>query len=327
MKSRKILAPAVVLAILCVASPVLAKPSTDDSIGCVQAKNTDERNLLISPLMTLMGCVLGGLIANSNSISSMVLDFKTYKSEQKWKHREFAAQTIKAFEEKLETVNVRKMLNSESQLIDLFPTSSHPSNRFIYIDDQTLNKALENNKDYDEKLRKTQIKYQRELENNNDYPRRKEPKLIEAAIRDNFRSFAESLQLLEAMIQSELVTEDELKPYLEPLFKMIYHASARELDESSESERCSNILTYLGLDEKQTELTTVQKSVKSLAARYPHAQVLKSKISSNAPFLVPPHRANLPPGWREQRTHPGLSPAQYSLSQKDEVLSGIGHRA
>ncbi|XZO03780.1 MAG: hypothetical protein ACM65L_08695 [Microcoleus sp.] len=309
MKSRKILALAVVLAILSVASPVLAQPSKGNSTECVAAKNTDEKDQ--------WGNFVGGLIGTA----TLILGYKTYNREQKWKHREFAAQTIKEFEEKLETVNVRKMLNSESQLIDLFPTSSHPSNRFIYIDDQTLNKALENNKDYDEKLRETQIKYQRELENNNDYPRRKEPKLIEAAIRDNFSRFAESLQLLEAMIKSELVTQDELKPYLEPLFEMIYRAS--------ESERCSNILTYLGLDkkQKQTELTTVQNSVKLLADRYPHAQVSNSKISSNAPFLVPPHRANLPPGWREQRTHPGLSPAHYSLSQKDEVLSGIGHRA
>lgn len=276
MKSRKILALAVVLATLSVASPVLAKPSTNNSTGPVQARNIDAKDLI------LMGNVLGGFITTSTFVFSIISGSMTHKREQKWKYREFAAQTIKEFEEKLETVNVRKMLNSESQLIDLFPTSSHPSNRFIYIDDETLNKALENNKDYDEKLRETQIKYQRELENNNDYPRRKEPKLIQAAIRDNFRSFAESLQLLEAMIKSELVTEDELKPYLQPLFEMIYQASERELDESSESERCSNILTYLGLDkkQKQTELTTVQKSVKSLADRYPHAQVLNSKISS-----------------------------------------------
>ncbi|MEZ2229815.1 MAG: hypothetical protein ACBR50_26520 [Microcoleus sp.] len=263
MKFRKILAPAVVLAILSVASPVLAQPSKGNSTECVAA-NIDTKDLF--------GNVLGGFIGTA----TFILGFKTYNREQKWKHREFAAQAIKAFEEKfeekLETVNVRKMLNSESQLIDLFPTSSHDSDRFIYIDDETLNKALENNKDYDEKLQETQIKYQRELENNNDYPRRKEPKLIEAAIRDNFRSFAESLQLLEAMIKSELVTQDEFKPYLKPLFEMIYDASKRELDESSESERCSNILTYLGLDEKQTELTTVQKSVKSLATRYQHAQ-------------------------------------------------------
>ncbi|MDQ2099569.1 MAG: hypothetical protein QQW96_18215 [Tychonema bourrellyi B0820] len=264
MKFRKILAPAVVLAILSVASPVLAQPLTDNFTALVQVGNIPARNLLSSPLMTLMGKFLGVFIGTA----TFILGSKTYKREQKWKYREFAAQTIKAFEEKLETVNVRKMLNSESQLIDLFPTASHPSNRFIYIDDQTLIKSLENQKDYDEKLQEAQIKYQRELENNNDYPRRKEPKLIQAAIRDNFRSFAESLQLLEAMIQSELVTEDELKPYLKPLFEMIDQASKRELDESSESERCSNILTYLGLDEKQTEPTTVQKSVKSLAARY-----------------------------------------------------------
>lgn len=264
MKFRKILAPAVVLAILSVASPVLAQPLTDNFTALVQVGNIPARNLLSSPLMTLMGKFLGVFIGTA----TFILGSKTYKREQKWKYREFAAQTIKAFEEKLETVNVRKMLNSESQLIDLFPTSSHPSNRFIYIDDETLNKALENNKDYNEKLRETQIKYQRELENNNDYPRRKEPKLIEAAIRDNFSRFADSLQLLEAMIQSELVTQDELKPYLEPLFEMIYQASEPKLDESSKSEPCSNILTYLGLDEKQIEPTTVQKSVKSLAARY-----------------------------------------------------------
>lgn len=273
MKFRKILAPAVVLATLSVASPVLAQPSTYNNIlALLQAGNIFATTLLSNPISTLMGGVLGGFIGTATCVSSIISGSTTHKREQTWKYREFAAQTIKAFEEKLETVNVRKMLNSESQLIDLFPTASHSSNRFIYIDDETLIKSLKSQNDYDEKLRETQIKYQRELENNNDYPRRKEPKLIEAAIRDNFRSFAESLQLLEAMIQSELVTEDELKPYLKPLFEMIYDASERELDESSESEPCSNILTYLGLDEKPTKPTTVQKSVKSLAARYQHAQ-------------------------------------------------------
>ncbi|HBK23710.1 MAG TPA: hypothetical protein DDZ60_14760 [Planktothrix sp. UBA10369] len=341
MKSRKILGLAVLFVTLSVASPVLAQSLTDHNGKPILVSVEKSINLDIlknSIPMVLSGIV--GYVFNSDLVASIFSSHTEHKRETTWKYREFTAQTIKEFEGKLETVNIRKMLNSNSHLIDLFPTASHPSNRFIYIDDDRLIQALKKDDEYDKNLKEAQEGEQGKLhssDKNKDDPRRREPKLIDAAIRDNFNSFMESLQLFEAMIQSNLVTEDELKPYLQPLFEIIYQVSERELhlesnskpeqesnskpeqeskskpeqeskseseqefnskpeqesnsepeqesnsepEQESNSKPCSIILTYLGLDEKQTEpkeqskLTTVQKSVQSLANRYYQRKALK----------------------------------------------------
>lgn len=175
---------------------------------------------------------------------------------------------FKEFEEAPETINVKKMLNSESKLIDLFPTATLASNRFIYVDDQMLNAALisfdkEQESKYNNDLNEAQKRYQEKAQKNDKYPRKEEKLLIYAAIRDNFDRFAESLQLFESMIQSEAIKEKDLAPYLEPLFYTIDPADKRIHSHSS------NILKYLGLSKNQEQLSEVQKSIKNLRKRYP----------------------------------------------------------
>lgn len=114
---------------------------------------------------------------------------------------------------------------------------------------------------YNNKLNEAQKRYQEKAQKNDKYPRKEEKLLVYAAIRDNFDRFAESLQLFESMIQSKAITEEDLAPYLEPLFYTIEQASKRS--------HSSNILKYLGLIGNHEQLSEVQKSIRNLRKRYP----------------------------------------------------------
>jgi hypothetical protein len=104
------------------------------------------------------------------------------------------------------------------------------------------------------------MRYEEKAKKNDKYGRKEEKELIDAAIRDNFDRFAESLQLFESMIESKAITEQHLVPYLKPLFDTIEQASKRT--------KPSNILQYLGLGENQEQLSEVQKSIRNLRNRY-----------------------------------------------------------
>lgn len=188
-------------------------------------------------------------IAGSVTVATVIFSVYTFKSssdhDQTWKTREFVAQIMKEFEEKAETINVRKMINTESQLIDLFPTANLAANRFIYIDNRMLNNALKNDFDKNKELDKAQKRYQEETIYKPNYARKNEQALVDAAIRDNFNRFAESLQLFEAMIKSKVVTEDELAPYLEPLFNIFRLVSKQN--------NCPNVSPYLGLKNSEVK--------------------------------------------------------------------------
>lgn len=288
MKSRNFLALAALLATLSIASPVGAtessadkkensltlqvtvsnclpnqENSSKDTVICLANRPepavSEEKNWFDDKNITVpLGIV-------SSILIPIVIFWFPYHSEQKWKLREFTTKKFKEFEEAPETISVKKMLNSKSQLIDLFPTATLASNRFIYVDDQMLNDALSYDEqqelDYNKKLKEAQERYQEKAQKNDKYPRKEEKLLIYAAIRDNFDRFAESLQLFESMIKSKAITEEDLAPYLEPLFDTIKQASERT--------HPSNILKYLGLIENQEQLSGVQKSIKNLRKRYP----------------------------------------------------------
>jgi hypothetical protein len=285
MKSRNFLALAALLATLSIASPVGATESSaekkENSLTTItynisnslstqgnSSKNTItySTSLPNSAAKNLLNENITVFISIGGFILSIVVFVAPYYREQEWKFREFTTKEFKEFEEAPETISVKKMLNSKSQLIDLFPTATQASNRFIYVDDQMLNDALitfdneQQELEYNKKLKEAQKRYQEKAQKNDKYPRKEEKLLIYAAIRDNFDGFAESLQHFESMIKSEAITEEDLAPYLEPLFYTIEQASKRT--------HSSNILKYLGLIGNHEQLSEVQKSIKNLRNRY-----------------------------------------------------------
>lgn len=285
MKSRNFLALAALLATLSIASPVGATESSADKKENSPKVTCNVKNFLSDPENsskdTLISLANRPEPAAKNELNENIKDFigiggfilsilafaVKYHFDQEWKVREFTTKEFKEFEEAPETISVKKMLNSKSQLIDLFPTATLASNRFIYVDDQMLNDALitfdnkQQELEYNKKLKEAQERYQEKAKSDDKYPRKEEKLLIYAAIRDNFDRFAESLQLFESMIKSEVIKEKDLAPYLEPLFDTIEQASKRT--------HPSNILKYLGLIENQKQLSEVQKSIKNLRKRYP----------------------------------------------------------
>jgi hypothetical protein len=54
-------------------------------------------------------------------IVSAFLGAATYAFNESWKRRQYLEEKIKSFEDKKEAINVRKMLNTELQCIELFP--------------------------------------------------------------------------------------------------------------------------------------------------------------------------------------------------------------
>lgn len=288
MKSRNFLALAALLATLSIASPVSATESSAGKKENSPKATCNVENVLSHPENSSKDTVISLVkpskqaakngfdeknitvpIGIGSFIFSIVVFVAQYRREKKWKVIEFTTIKFKEFEEAPETINVKKMLNSESKLIDLFPTATLALNRFIYVDDQMLNNALrnlDNHKqefDYNEQLQKAQMRYEEKAKKNDKYGRKEEKELIDAAIRDNFDRFAESLQLFESMIESKAITEQHLVPYLKPLFDTIEKASKGKPD--------SNILKYLGLSENQEnqeKLSEVQKSIINLRNRY-----------------------------------------------------------
>ena len=288
MKSRNFLALAALLATLSIASPVGATESSTDKKENSLKVTCNVNNVLSNPensskdTVTFLAILpeaatnnwfdeknITPVIGILGVITPILVFVAQYGSDQKWKLREFTTKKFKEFEEAPETINVKKMLNSESKLIDLFPTTPLASNRFIYVDDEMLNDALisfdnpQQESDYNKNLNEAQMRYQEKAQKNDKYPRKEEKLLIYAAIRDNFDRFAESLQLFESMIQSEAIKEKDLAPYLQPLFDTIEQAAKRRDSNSS------NILKYLGLIGNYEELSEVQKSIKNLRNRYP----------------------------------------------------------
>lgn len=285
MKSRNFLALAALLATLSIASPVAATESSTDKKENSPKVTCNVKNFLSNPEKSSKDTVISSAIlpnpAAKNELKenitavlgiggfilSILVFVAPYRRDQEWKLREFTTKKFKEFEEAPETINVKKMLNSESKLIDLFPTATLASNRFIYVDDQMLNDALrtfdnQQQELYNKDLNQAQMRYQEKAQKNDKYPRKEEKLLIYAAIRDNFDRFAESLQLFESMIQSEAIKEKDLAPYLQPLFYTIEQASKR-------TNSSNNISKYLGLSENQKQLSEVQKSIRNLRKRYP----------------------------------------------------------
>ncbi|MBE9144512.1 hypothetical protein [Planktothrix mougeotii] len=286
MKSRNFLALAALLATLSIASPVAATESSTNKKENSLTVTCNVNHVLSNPENSSKDTVIclailpepaannwfnekyiTVLIGICGVITPIVVFVAQYRRDQEWKLREFTTKKFKEFEEAPETINVKKLLNSESKLIDLFSTATLASNRFIYVDDQMLNDALisfdneQQELKYNNDLNQAQMRYQEKAQKNDKYPRKEEKLLIHAAIRDNFDRFAESLQLFESMIQSEAIKEKDLAPYLEPLFYTIEQAAKRT--------HSSNILKYLGLIGNHEQLSEVQKSIRNLRKRYP----------------------------------------------------------
>lgn len=143
MKSRNFLALAALLATLSIASPVGATESSTDKKENSPKVTCNVENVLSNQENSSKDTVIclailpepaaknwfdekniTAFIGIGTFILSIFVFVAQYHREQEWKVREFTTKKFKEFEEAPETINVKKMLNSESKLIDLFPTAT-----------------------------------------------------------------------------------------------------------------------------------------------------------------------------------------------------------
>ena len=121
------------LTILATESYVLAQSAKLPSVQTITNNSQVKKNDLKSKAETLSAIF---------AAFSVVIGVITYYRNESWKHRQYIEEKIKDFENKLETINVRKMLSSELQCVELFPFLEKPTYRFVVVEDCLWAEAL-----------------------------------------------------------------------------------------------------------------------------------------------------------------------------------------
>ncbi|MBC7937092.1 MAG: hypothetical protein H7Y86_17215 [Rhizobacter sp.] len=125
------------------------------------------------------------------------IGLKRYKKAQSWKRMEWVANEVKAFIADPMVRNAMYMLDWGTRHIELYPQKTDYDDRFVLVDRQLLNNALQVHELRDEPLHgKTRFTKD------------------EIAIRDIFDHFLSSLGKFNQFIEAGLITCAELKPYL-----------------------------------------------------------------------------------------------------------------
>ncbi len=193
----------------------------------------------------------------------------TYIGNEKSKRLQYVEGKIKDFENEPETINVRKMLNTELQCVELFPFVEKANHRYVFVQDVVWAKAL------------LECKCNKHLKEEHDSidkekPLYDQPPAIKAVIRDNFNRFLNDLQKFEKMIESEVVSEEMLSNYLEPWFDLIKSANHKDSVECPINKKKYTpkeaLLEYIGIldvDIPDEKLSIIQRNVRDLIKRYP----------------------------------------------------------
>ncbi len=192
----------------------------------------------------------------------------TYSINESWKRRQYLEEKIKNFEEKIETINFRKMLSAELQCVELFPFLEKPTHRFVVVDDCLWAESL-----LESKCNKT-LKEQYNLIDKDHENFYQQKPAVKASIRDNFNRYLNHLQQFEKMIESKIIDQKTLKTHLEPWFEFIDRAN------NGDRVKCpysgeeylpkAALLEYMGLLENtpEEELSIIQKDVRTLVSRF-----------------------------------------------------------
>lgn len=221
-----------------------------------------------STAISILFSVVGGII--------------TYRVNEDWKRRQYVEEKVKDFEEKIESINVRKLLSSELRCIELFPFEAEPKHRYVIVKDCLWAQAL------------LECKCNIELEKeysliNKNKPLYEQEAAVKAVTRDNFNRFLDYLQQFEKMIESGVISKKSLENYLAPWLDLISRVNGETIVVCSVSQKPYNtkkaLLEYMGLLESlpETNLSIVQKDVRALVQRY---RTLSSLMSEKTPQVA-----------------------------------------
>lgn len=247
---------------------VLSQANTASSIQSSKKLEMDAFLKDYSTAISIIVSLVGGVI--------------TYSVNESWKRRQYVEEKIKAFEEKPEAINVRKILSTELQCVELFPFESEPKHRYLIVKDCLWTDAL-----LGCKCNQEIEKEYRSIDKNK--PLYEQEAAVKAVTRDNFNRFLDYLQQFEKMIESGVVNKKSLENYLDPWLELINRVDERKIVICSISQKeyvpKKALLEYMGLLEEipETELSVVQQDVRSLVMRY---RPLSSFLSKNEPKVA-----------------------------------------
>jgi len=136
-------------------------------------------------------------IGGAGALYLFFVGIKRYSKDQVWKRSEFIAKEIKEFTSDKKVIASLYMLDWSARYIELFPDKEKYDERFHKVDRAILILALQIHED--------RIKVGSE----DRFTR------VEVAIRDHFDQFLFYLERFSLFIELNLISADELKPYLE----------------------------------------------------------------------------------------------------------------
>ncbi len=137
------------------------------------------------------------VIAGLAATYAFYIGFKRYKKDQSWKRSEWVAKEIKDFTSDFMVRNAMYMLDWGTRDIELSPTNPNASARFVRVNREMLNNALEIHD-----VRQEPAPGETRFNTN------------EIAIRDTFDHFLSSFGKFNQFIEAGLITPAELRPYL-----------------------------------------------------------------------------------------------------------------
>jgi hypothetical protein len=140
-------------------------------------------------LLKLFGGI-GGLIL-------FIVGFLRYSKSQEWKRKEFIANEIKEMNKDSIVRNAMYILDWDKRKIELFPEDPDFEKRYYVVDRELLKSALLSHK--------LKGKFKKE----------------EVRIRDTFDHFFDELERLNQFIESNLISDKEIGPYLKYWIKVI----------------------------------------------------------------------------------------------------------
>lgn len=245
------------LAILITENYVLAETAKSPSVQTSKNTAKAKRTTLDSALSTYTTAI--------SVILSAIGGVATYSINESWKRRQYLEEKIKDFEDKKETINVRKMLSTELQCVELFPFLEKPTHRFVIVEDCLWAEALLECK-CNETLKEEYYSINKDDEN---FYQQKAAK--KACIRDNFNRFLNHLQQFEKMVESRIINPKTLKTYLDPWFEFIDKANDEVTIKCPSSGEYYTpkkaLLEYIGLLEEES-LSVTQKDVRRLVLQF-----------------------------------------------------------
>lgn len=137
------------------------------------------------------------LSGGAGALYLFILGLKRYTKDQIWKRNEFVANEIKEFTSDNVVKNAMYILDWGERYIELFPNKQDYDARFVKVDRKILKTAL-------------QYHGLRLKESNKD-----RFTSTEVAIRDTFDHFLSYFERYNQFIEAGLLTEEELRPYLD----------------------------------------------------------------------------------------------------------------